>query len=111
MNIIVILIAINILLALAGCAPKNETVINDTTAQAEWPVRLGKDLANLHDKLPALTEWTLPNRVIIVPPPYCEPQFRTYVRTLSTMNPLTVLTVVKSGAKVISCYREGYEAL
>ena len=82
-------IAMLALLAMSGCMPKNLTVITDTTA---------------------FTEWTMPARVVIVPPPYCEQEYQRFRQ--SAMNPMVPMKVdMELALKVIYCYRKGYEAL
>ena len=77
--------AIAICLVLGACAPKNETVITPTTAFGEW---------------------TRPARVVIVPPPYCEIEFRAYVAF--RMNPrVTWAKTAMAADRVIRCYRDG----
>ena len=106
-------IALLTLLAMAGCMPKNETVITDTTAKESHMPAAPKfwKWRSLASQKRNVGEWTMPSRVVIVPPPYCEREYQRFV--LSAMNPRVAAERLtwSSRYQVIYCYRKGYEAL
>ena len=77
-------------LALAGCCgPRDDTHRPDNLAFGEW---------------------TMPAKVIVTEPPYCEPQWRAY-RT-AAMNPMSPASIDHALLlRVVHCYRRGVEAL